>query len=143
MSNKPKRYTYGEIAVGQRAEFEMIISEKLIADFSLISGDKNPLHIDQSYAETTIFKRPIAHGMIAGLLFSRLIGMELPGASALYLSQQLQFHRPMYAGDTVIVSGTIVQKTDSYQTINLETEIRDKISDEIRVSGQALIRVLS
>lgn len=142
MSKYPKKYTYDEIKVGQRAEFEVAISEKLIADFALLSGDKNPLHIDSSYAATTPFGRPVAHGMIAGMLFSRLVGMELPGGHSIYLSQHLAFHHPIYAGDTVVVSGVVKSKTDSYNTVALDMEVRTKSPDELKISGRALVRVL-
>lgn len=142
MLEQPRQFTYAELAVGRKAEFGFVLSQEVIADFVKLSGDASSLHVDPTYAATTEFKRPIAHGMIAGMLFSRLVGMELPGKYAVYLSQTLTFHRPMFAGDVVIVSGEIMHKSDAMQVVNMKTEVKDQPSGRLLVEGNALVRVL-
>jgi len=136
------QFTYDELSVGQKASFEASITEQLVSDFAQLSGDHSPLHVDPDYAKTTTFGRPVAHGMIAGALFSRLVGMELPGKYCVYLSQQLTFHLPMFAGDEVIVSGSITHMSDAVRTLMITTEVRNKQSGELLVDGRALVRVL-
>ena len=141
MSNQYAQFTYEEISVGQKASFVVLITEELIASFAQLSGDKSPLHVDPEYAATTGFGRPVAHGMIAGALFSRLVGMELPGKYCVYLSQQLTFHRPMFAGDEVVVSGEITNKSDAVHTVMIATAVHKEGSGELLVDGRALVRV--
>ncbi|MBI4708596.1 MAG: MaoC family dehydratase [Candidatus Portnoybacteria bacterium] len=142
MPDQLKQFTYDQLLIGQKAEFDFLINGEVIADFVKLSGDANPIHTDPEYASETKFKYPVAHGMIAGMLFSRLIGMELPGKYSLYLSQSLNFHRPMLSGQQILVSGIILHKNDAFHTIALSTKIIDKSSEDLLVDGQALIRVL-
>src|SRR5262245_60653032 len=105
--------TFSEVNVGERAEFEILIDETLVDAFAALSGDTNPLHTDDAYATGTPFGRRLPHGMLAGALFSRFVGVHLPGRYSLYLSQTLLFKKPLSFGTTIIVSGEIVQKIDS------------------------------
>ena len=84
---------------GDRAEIKVDITDKLVRDFSEWSGDKNPLHVDAEYAQATRFHRRVAHGMSFGSLFSRLIGMNIPGPGALWVSQSFKFLKPVFIGD--------------------------------------------
>lgn len=137
-----KQYTYDTLAVGQTASFPFTIDQATIDNFAALSGDKSPLHVDAEYAEATEFGRPLAHGMIAGMLFSRLVGMELPGKYAVYLSQQIKFRQPAFVGDRIMVTGTIVAKHDAFQTIHIRTEVSRELSGELLTSGEAIVRVL-
>jgi len=141
MTNKCAQFTYDELSVGQRAEFSVLIAAEMMADFARLSGDHSPLHTDADFAASTPFAHPVAHGMIAGALFSRLVGMELPGKFALYLSQELKFHKPLFAGDEVVVSGEIIQKVDALRTIEIRTEVHKKSDNTLCVEGKALVRV--
>ncbi len=136
------QHTYEELTVGQTAAFGFTVTDETVRDFAQLSGDNSPLHVDQDYARTTEFKRPIAHGMIAGTLFSRLVGMALPGKYAVYLSQTMKFHHPMFAGDEIVVTGTIVMKNDAFHVITIKTEVRHRSSGKLLVDGEALVRVL-
>jgi 3-hydroxybutyryl-CoA dehydratase len=142
MSSEPKQLTYDEIAVGARAAFAIEMTAKLIEGFAEISGDANPLHVDPEYALTTEFGRPVAHGMIAGALFSRLVGMEMPGKYSLYLSQKINFHHPIFSGQKVVVSGEVLQKTDALKVVIIRTTIRHEAGGELLVDGEALVRIL-
>jgi 3-hydroxybutyryl-CoA dehydratase len=137
-----RELAYADIAVGTTASFSTKITPELVAEFARWSGDQNPLHVDQSYAEHTPLKKPIAHGMIVGGLFSRLIGMQLPGKYSLYLSQTLRFHEPTAIGTELIIRGEITGKTDAYQTVTVRLTAEDAVSKKMLVSGEAMVKLL-
>ena len=133
---------FNEYSVGDEAEFDEIITADLVERFRELSGDKNPLHFDETYAKGTALGRPIAHGMIAGMLFSRLVGMYLPGPRALYMSQQLDFRTPMYFGTALTVHGKIIQKVDALRMVRLATRIIEKETNRLLVGGEAVVQLL-
>ena len=133
---------FDSLAVGDSASFACTISADLVRSFADFSGDYNPLHASSDYAATTEFGKPLAHGMIIGSLFSRLIGTELPGAYAVYLSQTLQFHEPIFWGTDVIIEGTIEQKIEAFRTIKIITTAVVATDRHMLVSGHALVKVL-
>ena len=91
---EPTEMKLVNLSIGQKVEFTEVISESMIEEFAKLSGDYNSHHMDESYARKTRFKKRICHGMLLGSLFSRLIGMHLPGKHSLYFSQSLNFHIP-------------------------------------------------
>lgn len=131
---------YEDISVGDEATFEHSFTDDDVLAFGKLSGDMNPLHLDQKYAETTKFGRPIVYGMLVGSLCSTLLGMYLPGKRCLYLKQDLVFKKPVFVGDPLQVKGTVVSKSDATKIIEVAIVIsRD---NETVVSGQALVQVL-
>src|SRR5271163_3699431 len=112
MPDQCREMTYGEIAVGDHALFAVVIDEAMVRAFSEFSGDKNPLHMDEQYARGAAPGQRIAHGMIIGAFFSRLVGMYLPGKYSLYLSQSLRFQNPIVLGENVIIKGEVTHKSD-------------------------------
>ena len=133
---------FGDIRVGERAQFEITITEELVDAFAKLSGDYNPLHTNEVYAKNSPFSSRIAHGMLAGALFSRLLGMQLPGEKCLYLSQSLFFRKPMRIGIKVVVSGEVLHKTDSLQTLTIQTRVSDKQTDEVLTDGEAIVKLV-
>ncbi len=103
-----------EIKIGDKAETKKIFTEADVLDFAKISTDYNPAHVDKKYAEKTMFKKQIVHGMLVGSLFSSLFGVELPGLGSIYTKQSLKFTKPVYFGDeitaTVIVKELIIER---------------------------------
>jgi len=93
--------TIEELHIGDKASHIKVITENDIKLFGEITGDYNPAHFDDEYAKTTIFKKRIAHGMLVGSLFSKLLGLDLPGPGSIYISQTLRFKRPVYFGDKI------------------------------------------
>lgn len=126
MTEKPNEYTFNEVNLGTKVKFTVHIDEKIIAEFATISGDYNPLHVDKNYAMTTNFKKPICHGMLLASLFSRLVGMYMPGKNALYFSQTLNFEAPCFVGDVISVEGEIIDKSDATKIIALKTTVRNQ-----------------
>ena len=108
--NNPLEYSFNEIKIGLEHHFEISIDEKLERDFAKISGDFNPLHMDEQYAKKTKFGKRVCHGMLLASFFSKLVGMYLPGKNALYFSQNLNFVGPCFIGDKIIVKGEIIDK---------------------------------
>ena len=94
-------YTFEELSVGQSAVYARTVTEADILMFAGVSGDYNPVHINQELAESTMFGGRIAHGMLSAAFISTVFGMKLPGPGAIYLSQSLKFKAPVKIGDTV------------------------------------------
>ena len=132
---------YRDIAVGECASFTVTVSDGMVDEFASLSGDHNPIHVDKSYARETPFKGRIAHGMLIGAFFSRLIGMHLPGKYALYLSQTLAFHQPLAPGTKISIEGEVTHKTETAKVLVIRTAARDA-AGKILVSGEALVRML-
>ncbi len=137
---KLKEYTYDEIDVGKVFEFERHVTKIDVKDFAELTGDFNPLHLDEDYAKTTQFSGKIVHGMLIGSFFSTLLGMVCPGKKNLYLSQSLNFKKPVSIDSVLIVRGTIKKKIESMNVIIIKTEILCK--DKIVVDGEAMVKVL-
>lgn len=100
-----------EIKVDMETSYSQTITDADIKAFSEISGDKNPIHMDEEYAQNSRYKKRIAHGMLSASFFSALFGTKIPGEGCVYVSQSLRFKRPVYLGDTVIAT-VIVTKVD-------------------------------
>lgn len=96
-----KGYFLEDLKEGDSAQFSKTISEADIVLFAGVSGDTNPVHIDEEYASQTMFKGRIAHGILTASLISAVLGTQLPGPGAIYVSQSLRFKAPVRAGDTV------------------------------------------
>ena len=142
MNNSCRQLSYRDIALHEHASFNAIIDEKMVEKFADFSKDFNPLHTDKKYALGTEFHGCMAHGMIVGALFSRLIGMYLPEKYSLYLSQTLSFHNPIALGSEVIISGEVIHKTDAHQSIEVSTTAVDAKTKKILVSGEAMVKLL-
>lgn len=110
-----KLTTFNDLKVGQKASLTKTITEEDLTHFIAITGDENPLHIDESFAKQTFFRQRIAHGMLSASLFSTLVGMHIPGIGAIYKSQTLEFLGPVFIGDTLCAWFEIV-------SIDMETE---------------------
>lgn len=128
---------------GQQAQFTVEITEELVDQFAALSGDTNPLHVDAGYATAQGFEGRVAHGMISGALFSRLIGMYLPGEQALYLSQSLSFHQPIYPPCTVVVEGEVSRSIDAMDAIEISMSVVGGADETVYVTGRALVRIRS
>lgn len=123
MSKSPNNLSFEQIKIGDKVRFEEKIDQARIDTFANISGDHNPLHMDESYAANTKFKKRVCHGMLLASFFSKLVGMHMPGKSALYFSQTLNFQAPCYVGDEIVVQGEVIDKSDSIKMITLKTLI--------------------
>lgn len=123
MSNSPNTLSFEQIKIGDRVKFEEKIDQARIDNFASICGDYNPLHMDENYAASTEFKKRVCHGMLLASFFSKLVGMHMPGKSALYFSQTLNFQAPCYVDDEIVIQGEVIDKSDSIRMITLKTLI--------------------
>ena len=96
-----KLKTIDDLKIGQQAEYSKIISREDVIQFAELTGDMNPLHLDEEYAAGTMFGKPLVHGAMLSGLISAVLGMKLPGPGALYASQELKYLKPVFIGDTV------------------------------------------
>ncbi len=103
-----------DLQIGQNAAFEKVITDNDINIFSKISGDNNPVHVDEKFAKETIFKKKISHGFLTGSFISTVIATKLPGPGSIYLRQDLKFLAPVFIGEivkaVVTISDIIVEK---------------------------------
>ena len=97
---------------------QFIINELLVCEFAALTGDRNPIHLDAEFAKNTIFGRPIAHGMLISSYFSKLIAENFPGPGSIYLSQNINFLRPCFVGDTITVKIILGDKIETEKKIN-------------------------
>ncbi|MGF1730480.1 MaoC family dehydratase [Photobacterium kasasachensis] len=94
-------YNLEDIEIGMSASYSQTITDADIKSFAGMSGDRNPVHMDENYAKESRFGQRIAHGMISSSFFSALFGTELPGRGCVYVAQNLKFRKPVHIGDTV------------------------------------------
>ncbi|WP_020405163.1 MaoC/PaaZ C-terminal domain-containing protein [Hahella ganghwensis] len=132
-----ENFTYDELNVGDTATFTKTLTEEQIILFAAVSGDMNPVHLDPQYAETTVFKERIAHGMWSGALISAAIATVLPGPGSIYLEQSMAFKRPVKINDTLTAKITVTEKLPKGRVV-LSCEIFNQ-SDELVVTGQAKV----
>ena len=133
MTEKYLEYTFDEIDIGLTKEFQITITESMVNNFANISGDFNPIHIDEEYAKSTIFQKRIVHGMLLAFL-SRMQGMYLPGKHALYFSQNLEFHNPCFINDKIKISSIVIDKSESTKILKIESKITNQ-NDKLLLHG--------
>ena len=134
---------FDEIVMGDEAMFDVVLTEALVDQFAALSGDYNPLHMDEGFAQQSTFKGRVVHGFVGASFFSRLVGMHLPGVHALYLSQKILFRSPMRIGMKVSVRGKVVGRTEAARTITIQTQVIDTDTGTCCVDGEAIVRVLA
>lgn len=100
-------YFLEDLKVGMTEIYAKTITESDIVMYAGISGDTNPVHLNAEFAEKTIFKERIAHGMLSASLLSTVFGTKLPGPGAIYMNQNLNFKAPVCIGDTVVARATL------------------------------------
>lgn len=101
-------YKIEEITPGMSASMSHVVTDEDVRKFAEVSGDYNPVHLDEDYAKDSRFGRRIAHGLFSASLFSGLFGTKLPGRGCVYAAQNLKFRRPVYIGDTVVATVTVL-----------------------------------
>ena len=127
------------IKVGDKATFSRTVSEADVVSFAEITGDSNPLHLDEAYAAKTRFKGRIAHGMLSAGFISAALGTKLaPNATVVYLSQQLRFQRPVKIGDTVTATCEVTAVQPERRFVTVKTDCVNQAGEEI-VTGEALV----
>lgn len=130
--------TIDTIQLGDSASFTKTVTESDIILYAGISGDFNPAHINAEAAKESMFGQRIAHGMLSAGFISCVLGMHLPGPGTIYMGQELKFLKPVYIGDTVTATATVVEKLDDKNIIKLETVCTNQNGDVV-IKGMATV----
>jgi 3-hydroxybutyryl-CoA dehydratase len=134
-------YFFEDLSVGQKASFGKTITEADIVLFAAVTGDTNPMHLNEEYARSSIFGERIAHGMLAAGLITKVMGTQLPGPGTIYMSQSLRFRKPVRIGDTVTATVEITALNAEKHRANLRTVCA--VKGEAVLEGEALVAVPS
>lgn len=133
---------FEELKIGERAFLRRTITEADIVNFAGITGDFNPIHVDEEYAKATIFQSRIAHGLLTATLIGTVLGNKLPGPGCVYLKQDLRFVAPVRIGDTITAEVEILEKIEPKKILRLNTTCKNQ-DDKVVVEGEALVKVLT
>src|SRR5512143_4113443 len=125
---------------GDKASRTTVISDEMVRSFAHLTGDSNPVHLDDAYAATTRFGRRIAHGMITAGLISATLANDLPGPGTVYLSQTLQFKAPVYPGDTITTTVEVKSVRPDKPIASLITTCKNQ-DDVVVLEGEAVVLV--
>jgi 3-hydroxybutyryl-CoA dehydratase len=139
--NEFQGYMLEDLAVGMTAAYARTVTEADIVMFAGVSGDTNPVHVNQEYARSTVFKGPIAHGMLTASFISTVLGTKLPGPGCIYLSQDLRFRAPVHIGDTVRAEVKVSEIVAEKKRVVLTT--RCTVGDKVVLDGTAVVMVPS
>ncbi len=130
--------SYADIHIGDTAEVVKTITDEDIVAFAQLTGDVNPIHLDDEFAKKTFFKERIAHGMLTASFISAVLGTQLPGTNTIYLSQNLKFKAPVKIGDTITAVAEVIEKRDDKKLIKLRTNLVNQ-QQKIVVEGEAMV----
>jgi len=125
-----------KLLINQSETFRKTITEADVNLFASITGDINPIHIDEIYAKSTKFGKRIAHGFLVSSLISVVLGTKLPGPGTIYISLSLNFKAPVYIGDTVEIRVIVKEIIKAKNRVRLLTEIYNQ-NQELVVTGEA------
>ena len=128
------------LKVGDAAEVSKVITDEDVRAFAELTGDCNPVHLDEEYAAQTRFGRRIAHGMLGASLISAVLANELPGRGTVYLSQTLKFTAPVFLGDTVTARVSVKHVREDKPVVTLETVCTNQRGERV-VEGEAVVLV--
>jgi 3-hydroxybutyryl-CoA dehydratase len=126
-----------EIKIGMSASYSQTVTDADVKSFAGISGDRNPVHLDEKYAEESRYKKRIAHGMMTASYFSALFGTKIPGEGCVYVAQSLKFKRPVYVDDTVTATVEVTQIDLAKKKVFFKTTCT--VKNKIVTDGEAEI----
>lgn len=127
-----------EITMGEKASFQKTITESDVYMYAGITGDLNPVHINDEHAKASMFKERIAHGMLTAGFISAVLGLQLPGPGTIYMSQSIRFTAPVRIGDTVKAEAEVIEIIEEKNRITLKTVCTNQRGEEVLV-GQAMV----
>ncbi|MBH62797.1 MAG: (R)-hydratase [Alphaproteobacteria bacterium] len=132
---------FEDLAVGMSGSIEKRITDDDIVKFAAVTGDTNPLHLDDEYAEGTMFEGRIAHGMLTASLFSAVLGTKMPGPGCIYMSQSIRFRSPVRPGDVVVATVTVSGIDNEKQRVAFDCSCT--LGETVVAEGEALAKVPS
>ncbi len=128
------------IKIGDSFSKERLVTDELVRAFAEVSGDYNPIHLDEEFAKTTRFGRRVAHGMLSGAFISAVLGYELPEKKIIYVSQTLKFTAPVYIGDTVTTTATVTTIREDKNIVTMDTICMNQNGETV-VKGESVVMV--
>jgi len=128
-----------DIDIGMSSSYSQTITDADVKNFAGISGDNNPVHMSDDYAESSRFKKRIAHGLLSASFFSAIFGTKLPGEGCVYVGQNLKFHKPVFLGDTVTAKVTVTSVDIEKNRVFFITECF--VAESVVISGEAEIYI--
>lgn len=131
--------TFDELRVGQTASLTRTLTKQDIQLFAVLSGDVNPAHLDDTYAEDSIFRGVVGHGMWTGALVSALLGTALPGPGTVYLNQDLAFRKPVRPGETIRVDVTVREKNPENHVVVFDCQCTNTLGDLVAVGTSTVV----
>jgi 3-hydroxybutyryl-CoA dehydratase len=133
-------YYLEDMKVGMAASYARTVTEADLVLFAGVTGDNNPVHLNQEYADRTMFGGRIVHGMLTASFISTVLGMKMPGPGAIYVSQKLDFKAPVRIGDTVTARATVVAVDRDRGRVTVHTICT--VGDTVVIDGEAELMVL-
>ncbi len=133
--------TYQELEIGMSHETEHLVTEQDVLDFARISGDFNPLHVDEEYAKTTVFGTRIAHGALTASYISAILGNELPGPGSIFTDMNMRFRRPVKIGSKVTVKAEVSEMQPRGNRVTLA--VKCYVDGKVVIQGEAKVVVPS
>lgn len=130
------------LKIGDSFSTSREVTDELVRKFADVSGDYNPLHLDDEFAANTRFGNRIAHGMLSGAFISAVLGYELSDRKIVYLSQTLKFTKPVFIGDTVTATAIVTSIREDKPVVTLETVCTNQ-NGEVLVKGEAAVMILT
>lgn len=127
------------IEQGTTYTHEFSFTQEEVIRFADVTGDKNPVHLDEAYAASTMFKRPIMHGFLGGSVFSKVFGTLFPGEGTIYMKQSMAFMRPMFVNTVYEVRMTVKEVIKEKHRATVETVIADKATGDVVINGEATV----
>jgi len=126
-------------SIGRVFQKQFVMSEEKVNKFADVTGDRNPVHIDEEYAKSTIFKQRICHGMLVSSCISNAIANDLPGPGTIYLSQTLSFKQPVFLDDIVTVSLEVTKIREDKNIMTIKTTCKNQ-NNVLVIDGEAVVK---
>ena len=134
-----KSISFEQIKIDMSVSYSQTITDADVKSFAGISGDHNPIHVDDEYASKSRYKKRISHGLISGSFFSALFGTKLPGPGCVYVQQTFNFKRPVYLGDTVTATATVTSIDQDKRRVFFDTTCT--VKNKVVIDGMAELYV--
>ena len=129
---------FEDIKIGERASLSKIFTESDVQAFAEITGDFNPIHLDEEFAKNSIFKERVVHGILTVGLISNVLGNVLPGPNTIYLSQEARFLAPVKIGDTLTAECEVIEKRKEKKILKMKTIVRNQ-DGKVVIEGIATV----
>ena len=133
--------TFADLAVGMTYSTEHTVTEQDVLDFARVSGDHNPIHLDEEYAKTTVFGTRVAHGALTASYVSAILGNDLPGPGAIFTDMSMTFKRPVKLGDTVKATAEVAELIERGYRVVLA--VKCEVDGKLVMKGEAKVTVPS